>query len=44
MTAVRLEAAARPTAPPLLLRPWSPADAADLVGVYPDDGAAPIEG
>ncbi|MER5216279.1 GNAT family N-acetyltransferase [Streptomyces sp. NPDC002838] len=37
MTAVRLEAAATPTAPALLLRPWCPSDAADLVGVYPED-------
>ncbi|MFG2368020.1 GNAT family N-acetyltransferase [Streptomyces mirabilis] len=34
---VRLEAAATPSAPALILRPWSPADAADLVELYQDD-------
>lgn len=36
-TAVRLEADATPSAPALLLRPWSPADCADLVDLYGDD-------
>ncbi|MFI6145177.1 GNAT family N-acetyltransferase [Streptomyces sp. NPDC051109] len=32
----RLEAAATPTAPALLLRPWRPADTGDVVAVYRD--------
>ncbi|MGW7241580.1 GNAT family N-acetyltransferase [Streptomyces sp. NPDC054804] len=36
-TTVRLEAAATPAAPALVLRPWSQADAADLVGLYRDE-------
>ncbi|MFI8265120.1 MULTISPECIES: GNAT family N-acetyltransferase [unclassified Streptomyces] len=32
----RLEAAATPTAPALLLRPWRPADSAELAEVYRD--------
>ncbi|MEU6092688.1 GNAT family N-acetyltransferase [Streptomyces sp. NPDC047085] len=35
--AARLEADATPSAPALVLRPWSPADAADLVELYRDD-------
>lgn len=35
--AVRLEADATPSAPALILRPWSPTDAADLVELYQDD-------
>jgi RimJ/RimL family protein N-acetyltransferase len=37
MTAVRLEAAATPTAPALLLRPWSLADVPGLVALDRDD-------
>ncbi|MCT9108168.1 GNAT family N-acetyltransferase [Streptomyces mirabilis] len=33
----RLEADATPSAPALILRPWSPTDAADLVELYQDD-------
>ncbi|MFE2552460.1 GNAT family N-acetyltransferase [Streptomyces sp. NPDC059355] len=33
---LRLEAAATPTAPALLLRPWRPADSGELVEVYRD--------
>ncbi|GHE33613.1 hypothetical protein CP980_12595 [Streptomyces vinaceus] len=33
----RLEAAATPTAPALLLRRWRPSDAADLVEAYRDE-------
>ncbi|MFF8729396.1 GNAT family N-acetyltransferase [Streptomyces sp. NPDC015171] len=36
-SAVRLGADATPSAPALLLRPWSPADAAELVELYRDD-------
>ncbi|MEW2086770.1 GNAT family N-acetyltransferase [Streptomyces sp. NPDC005283] len=35
--AARLEADATPSAPALILRPWSPTDAADLVELYQDD-------
>ncbi|MEV0238460.1 GNAT family N-acetyltransferase [Streptomyces sp. NPDC050674] len=35
--AARLQADATPSAPALILRPWSPADAADLVGLHRDD-------
>ncbi|MFJ8028257.1 GNAT family N-acetyltransferase [Streptomyces sp. NPDC096311] len=34
---VRLKADATPSAPALILRPWRPADAADLVELYQDD-------
>ncbi|SES36946.1 Protein N-acetyltransferase, RimJ/RimL family [Streptomyces sp. yr375] len=37
MTAVRLHAPATPSAPALLLRPWDPADADELVELYQDD-------
>ncbi|MFD3583185.1 GNAT family N-acetyltransferase [Streptomyces sp. NPDC058683] len=36
-TAGRLRADATPTAPALVLRPWSPADAAELVELYRDE-------
>ncbi|MGW7426233.1 GNAT family N-acetyltransferase [Streptomyces sp. NPDC054813] len=36
-TTVRLEADATPAAPALVLRPWSQADAVDLVGLYRDE-------
>ncbi|WP_317446966.1 GNAT family N-acetyltransferase [Streptomyces collinus] len=36
-TAARLKADATASAPALILRPWSPADAADLVEIYRDD-------
>ncbi|MFF4833862.1 GNAT family N-acetyltransferase [Streptomyces sp. NPDC001315] len=36
-TAVRLEAAATPTAPAVLLRPWRQADATGLVELYRDE-------
>ncbi|MFI6935260.1 GNAT family N-acetyltransferase [Streptomyces sp. NPDC050287] len=39
LTTVRLQAPATLTAPALELRPWSPADAADLVAVFRDDEA-----
>ncbi|MFD8423411.1 GNAT family N-acetyltransferase [Streptomyces sp. NPDC059466] len=35
--AARLEADATPSGPSLILRPWSPADTADLVELYRDD-------
>ncbi|MER6075215.1 GNAT family N-acetyltransferase [Streptomyces sp. NPDC001817] len=35
--AARLEADATPSAPSLILRPWSPADTADLAELYRDD-------
>ncbi|ADI05159.1 putative acetyltransferase [Streptomyces bingchenggensis BCW-1] len=37
MIPVRLEAQATSSAPALVLRPWGPADAADLVELYRDD-------
>ncbi|MFD5798964.1 GNAT family N-acetyltransferase [Streptomyces diastatochromogenes] len=37
MTTARLEVAATPSGPALLLRPWCPADAAALVEAYRDD-------
>ncbi|SOD86909.1 GNAT family N-acetyltransferase [Streptomyces sp. Ag109_G2-15] len=37
MPTARLEVAATPTGPALLLRPWCPADAAALVEAYRDD-------
>lgn len=37
MIPARLEAEATSAAPALVLRPWGPADAADLVELYRDD-------